>query len=224
MASARRRFDQPRGATGLNFKPLLSNGSTGFTNGGAWFNTGTDYTIDSVKLFGGDFNGDGLSDVGLVSPRGATGLNFVPLLSNGSTGFTNGGAWFNTGTDYTIDSVKLFGGDFNGDGPQRRRSWRAPRGATGLNFVPLLSNGSTGLPTMVPGSTPAPTTRSSGRFSAVTSTVMASATVRSCQPSARRDGSELRPLLSNGRPDSPTVVPGSTPAPTTRSLGQAVRR
>ena len=64
----------------------------------------------------GDFNGDGRQDVLLVTPRGATGLNFVPLLSNGSTGFTNGGAWFNTGTDYTIDSVKLFGGDFNGDG------------------------------------------------------------------------------------------------------------
>ena len=46
---------------------------------------------------------------GLAALGGATGLNFVPLLSNGSTGFTNGGAWFNTGTDYTIDTVKIGG-------------------------------------------------------------------------------------------------------------------
>jgi hypothetical protein len=31
----------------------------------------------------------------------------VPLLSNGSTAFGNGGLWFNTGSDYTLDQIKL---------------------------------------------------------------------------------------------------------------------
>ncbi len=132
----------PRGASGLNFVPLLSNGSTAFTHGGVWYQTGTDYTLDQVRLFGGDFNGDGLSDLGLVTPRGASGLNFVPLLSNGSTAFTHGGVWYQTGTDYTLDQVRLFGGDFNGDGLSDL-GLVTPRGASGLNFVPLLSNGST---------------------------------------------------------------------------------
>jgi hypothetical protein len=128
-----------RGPSGLNFVPLLSNGVGAFTHGGLWFNTGTDYTLDQVRLAAGDFNGDGRSDVLLVTPRGASGLNFVPLLSNGSA-FTHGGLWFNTGSDYTLDQMKLVLGDFNAD---RRDDVLlvTPRGASGLNFVPLLSNG-----------------------------------------------------------------------------------
>jgi hypothetical protein len=130
----------PRGASGLNFVPLLSNGSA-FTHGGLWFNTGTDYTLDQVKLVSGDFNADARSDVLLATPRGPSGLNFVPLLSNGSA-FAHGGLWFNTGTDYTLDQVKLALGDFNSD---RKDDVLlvTPRGPSGLNFVPLLSNGST---------------------------------------------------------------------------------
>jgi len=31
----------------------------------------------------------------------------VPLLSDGASTFTHGGLWFNTGTDYTLDQMKL---------------------------------------------------------------------------------------------------------------------
>jgi FG-GAP-like repeat/FG-GAP repeat len=129
----------PRGPSGLNFVPLLSTG-TAFTHGGLWWNTGTDYTLDVVRLVAGDFNGDNRSDVLVATPRGPSGLNFVPLLSTGSA-FVHGGLWFNTGTDYTLDQIRLAAGDFNGD----RKSdvlLVTPRGSSGLNFVPLLSAGS----------------------------------------------------------------------------------
>jgi hypothetical protein len=96
----------PRGPTGLNLVALLSNGTSAFSHGGLWWNTGSDYTLDQVKFAAGDFNADTKSDVLLVTPRGPSGLNFVPLLSNGSA-FSHGGLWFNTGTDYTLDQVKL---------------------------------------------------------------------------------------------------------------------
>jgi hypothetical protein len=131
----------PRGPTGLNFVPLLSNGSTAFGHGGLWFNTGSDYTLDQVRLASGDFDGDRKDDVLLVTPRGPSGLNFVPLLSNGTTTFSHGGLWFNTGSDYTIDQIKLASGDFNTD-TRQDVLLVTPRGPTGLNFVPLLSNGS----------------------------------------------------------------------------------
>jgi hypothetical protein len=131
----------PRGPLGLNFWPLLSNGSA-FTHGDLWYNTGTEIALDQAKLASGDFNGDNNSDVLLVTPRGPSGLNFVPLLSNGATAFSHGGLWFNTGSDYTLDQIKLAAGDFNAD---TRSDVLAvtPRGPSGLNFVPLLSNGST---------------------------------------------------------------------------------
>ena len=131
----------PRGPSGLNFVPLLSNGTNAFTHGGLWFNTGTDYTLNDVKLAAGDFNGDGRSDVLLVTPRGPSGLNFVPLLSNGTNAFTHGGLWFNTGTELTLDVLKLATGDFNGDS-RSDVLLVTPRGPSGLNFVPLLSTGS----------------------------------------------------------------------------------
>jgi hypothetical protein len=130
----------PRGPSGLNMVPLLSNGSA-FTHGGLWFNTGTDYTLDQIRLASGDYNADRKDDVLLVTPRGSSGLNFVPLLSNGATAFGHGGLWFNTGTDYTLDQIKLAAGDFNTDARQDLLLV-TPRGPSGLNFVPLLSNGS----------------------------------------------------------------------------------
>jgi hypothetical protein len=85
--------------------PLLSTG-TALVHGGLWFNTGTELTLDVLKLASGDFNADGRGDVLLVTPRGPSGLNFVPLLSTG-TAFSHGGLWFNTGTDYAFDQIKL---------------------------------------------------------------------------------------------------------------------
>jgi len=131
----------PRGPSGLNFVPLLSNGATAFAHGGLWFNTGTDYTLDQVKLASGDFNADRRDDVLLVSPRGPTGLNLVALLSNGTSAFSHGGLWWNTGSDYTLDQVKFAAGDFNAD-TKSDVLLVTPRGPSGLNFVPLLSNGS----------------------------------------------------------------------------------
>ncbi|MFA5892317.1 MAG: VCBS repeat-containing protein, partial [Actinomycetota bacterium] len=128
----------PRGDSGLNFQVALSSGS-GFSDWVAWANTGSNYTLDQVKLFAGDFNHDGFSDIGIVTPRGDSGLNFQVALSNGS-GFSDWAVWYDTGTDHTLDQIRLFAGDFNHD----RLSdigLVTPRGASGLNFVPLLSTG-----------------------------------------------------------------------------------
>jgi surface antigen len=88
---------------------------------------------DSTVTVRADFNGDSRSDVVLVTPRGPSGLNFVPLLSNGSTDFTHGGLWFNTGSDYTLDQVKLAAGDFNGDN-KSDVLLVTPRGPTGPSY------------------------------------------------------------------------------------------
>ena len=77
-------------------------------SGGLWYDTGMNYTLDQSKVFAGDFNRDGYTDLGLVTPRGATGLNFVPLLSNGSS-FTSGGLWYDTGSSYSLDQSKIIG-------------------------------------------------------------------------------------------------------------------
>ena len=127
----RPRPGDPAGSDRVNFVPLLSNGSS-FTSGGLWYDTGSSYSLDQSKVFAGDFNRDGYTDLGLVTPRGASGLNVVPLLSDG-TKFVSGGLWLDTGMNYTLDQSKVFAGDFNRDG-YTDLGLVTPRGATWLEL------------------------------------------------------------------------------------------
>jgi hypothetical protein len=129
----------PRGPVGLNYQVALSTGSS-FTPFTLWADTGSNYTISQSQVVAGDFNGDGLDDIAIVTPRGTGGgLNYQVALSTGSS-FGNFNLWGNTGTNYTIGQSQLFGGDFNGDG-LADIGIVTPRGSTGLNYQVALSNG-----------------------------------------------------------------------------------
>ncbi|MDG4809565.1 FG-GAP-like repeat-containing protein [Micromonospora sp. WMMD1120] len=72
---------------------------------------------DSIRLFSGDFNGDGRTDAVMVYKKDDTSIEFLTSLANAAGGF---GAFT---LSYTIpakswgwDSFKMITGDFNGDG------------------------------------------------------------------------------------------------------------
>lgn len=128
----------PRGASGLNIQVALSNGHS-FGPWQLWANTGTNYTIDQTQVVAGDFTGNGRTDIALVTPRGASGLNYQVALSTGH-GFAPWQLWANTGTNYTIDQSQVVAGDFTGNG-KADLAIVTPRGATGLNYQVALSTG-----------------------------------------------------------------------------------
>ena len=118
---------------GVNVTTLLSSG-TGFTYSGLWYyDNGVDF--NNVKPVGGDFNGDGLSDLALLTDRNP-GVNVTTLLSTG-TGFTYSGLWYyDNGVDF--NNFKLMTGDFNGDG-RSDLALLTSRGP-GVNLTVLLSS------------------------------------------------------------------------------------
>jgi surface antigen len=97
----------PRGTSGLNYQVALSTG-TSFQSWSLWTNTGSNYTISQTRPFGGDFDGDGREDVGIVTARGTSGLNYQVALSTG-TSFQSWSLWANTGSNYTIDQSLVVG-------------------------------------------------------------------------------------------------------------------
>ena len=128
------------GPTGWGSIPVaFSNGNGDFTvtNAGVasfpiWA------TTPSAKLFTGDFNGDGRTDIALI---GVSGWASIPVaLSNGNGSFTvvNGGVGAYFGNWASTSGVKIVSGDFNGDG----FTDFALTGAAGWGSIPLaLSNG-----------------------------------------------------------------------------------
>lgn len=116
-----------------------------FSNGNGTFNV-TNSTVSSfpgfatapsAKLFTGDFNGDGFTDLSLV---GGTGWASIPVA------FSNGNGTFNVTNSSVVDfpsfattaGVKIFAGDYNGDG----RTDFAATGPLGWASVPVaFSNG-----------------------------------------------------------------------------------
>ena len=106
---------------------LLGSGSGGFNAApGSPFAVGTSPRFIAV----GDFNGDGVQDLGVVDAGGVT-----ALLGNGSGGFSTApGSPFAAGTNPLSVAV----GDFNGDGIQ-------DLAAAGGGVTVLLGNGSGGF-------------------------------------------------------------------------------
>lgn len=77
--------------SGINVSILQDTG-TSFNNIGLWYyDTGVD--IGSSRYIPGDFNGDGKSDITVITPRGSIGINASMLKSNG-TALPNVGLWY----------------------------------------------------------------------------------------------------------------------------------
>ena len=114
------------GTLGASFDLSSLNGTNGFTVNGV---TAYDYSGNAVAM-GGDFNGDGISDILIGAPgansmhgqsyvifgtrdvTGTLGASFDLSSLNGTNGFTVNGV---TAYDYSGNAVAM-GGDFNGDG------------------------------------------------------------------------------------------------------------
>jgi len=115
-----------------NITVLLGNGSGGFTAA-----TGSPFAVGShpYSVAAGDFNGDGIEDVGVANESDGT---VTVLLGNGSGGFTAA-----PGSPFTVGLLpsSLAVGDFNGDGIQDLATANQGSG----NVTVLLGNGSGGF-------------------------------------------------------------------------------
>ncbi|HKP97794.1 MAG TPA: FG-GAP-like repeat-containing protein [Fibrobacteria bacterium] len=123
------------GVTGWGTVPVA------FSNGNGTFNVTNFGVADfpswaatpSAKLFTGDFNGDGYTDLALV---GATGWNTIPVamsLGNGGFSVVNGSVGPNFGGWASTAGVKILPGDYNGDG----RTDFALTGPVGWGSIPV---------------------------------------------------------------------------------------
>ena len=87
-----------------------------YGEGSGWYADPTGWTWDSgapnsdAQIFTGDFNGNGLWDIGLYNPYGSGGLFF--RFGNGFGGFVGEAIW-NVGI---YQNAQIFTGDFDGDG------------------------------------------------------------------------------------------------------------
>lgn len=123
-----------------------------FNLGGGTFATGAAYDIDRVDLGGvgetpivGDFNRDGLDDIGIYIPNGSVNARWVIK-------FNKGGGTFNTGAHYDIDLTSIGGvsetpfvGDFNGDGADDLGVY-IPNGTTDALWAVAFNRGTGSFP------------------------------------------------------------------------------
>ena len=126
----------PRQGTGFNIVPLMSTGKK-FAYGGPWF-ADTQHDLASTAFVPGHFTRDGRDDIAEITPRGAVGLNIVPLMSTGKK-FAYGNLWW-PDMNATIPTTDFVPGQFTRNGRDDIAEI-TPRGAVGLNIVPLMSTG-----------------------------------------------------------------------------------
>ncbi|MEW6170763.1 MAG: toxin TcdB middle/N-terminal domain-containing protein, partial [Candidatus Omnitrophota bacterium] len=117
----------------------LNSGNNTFTNAGRWkSNYGSPYHIPLI----GDFNGDGLTDIGICNYLNGS---FIFAISDGTKFVDQGSYWGFTGTE-------IIGGDFNADGKTDLIQRTLPQGSSNWNVtnsqgpvVDLLSEVNNGL-------------------------------------------------------------------------------
>ena len=98
----------PNASNNAAFLIRYGDGTGNFSNETSWSWNSIDYPKE--KIFTGDFNGDGIWDVGLWNPNN-DGKFFIQYgKGNGDFGYQKSWNWG------TYDDDKVFTGDFNGDG------------------------------------------------------------------------------------------------------------
>jgi hypothetical protein len=127
----------PRQGVGFNIVPLMSTGKK-FAYGNLWFDD-TQHALADTDFVVGQFTRDGRDDIAEITPRGAVGLNIVPLMSTGKK-FAYGNLWW-PDTTASMATTEFVPGQFTRDGRDDIAEI-TPRGAVGLNIVPLMSTGS----------------------------------------------------------------------------------
>ena len=90
----------------------IDRASGGQYNGTNWERRANWCNHDTGRLFKGDFNGDGRTD--LLCHDVATGEKWIDYAS--TTGTFDGGDWYRNGNWCSHAAARLFVGDFNGDG------------------------------------------------------------------------------------------------------------
>lgn len=114
---------RPNGSGGLTFF-LDSNGNRGFDGSDAVF----DFGLEGDIIVVGDWNGDGIDDLGVARPNGSGGLVFS-LDANGNRGFDASDSVFNYGLVGDIIVI----GDWDGNGIDQLAVAR-PNSTGGLTF------------------------------------------------------------------------------------------
>ncbi len=98
---------------------FLNNGNGGYNAPVVWWDSGpNNWDWDGTKLTVGDYNGDGLADIGVLYGYAAQRQTkaFV-FTSNGTNAFNAPTAWWDSGAgNWDWAGTKLSSGDYNGDG------------------------------------------------------------------------------------------------------------
>ena len=120
---------------------LLSDGSS-FSAAETWFDAGSpNWDWDGSKIFSGDFNGDGISDVAvLYGYKVEKEAKLFVFLSSGAT-FNRPLSWWNAGPgNFDWDGATPLSGDFNGSGADDVAYFYAYGGSQTALFI-MGSNG-----------------------------------------------------------------------------------
>ncbi len=98
---------------------FLNNGHGGYGSPVAWWDSGpNNWDWAGTKLTVGDYNGDGLADIGALYGYAAQHQTKAFIFtSNGTNGFNTPATWWNSGPgNWDWAGTKLTSGDYNGDG------------------------------------------------------------------------------------------------------------
>lgn len=92
---------------------FISNGTT-MTPSIAWYSGPGGFDENRAKIVGGDFNGDGISDVAAIYDYGGGTSRLLTFITNGST-MTAYKVWYSGSGGFDKRRAKMISGNFDGD-------------------------------------------------------------------------------------------------------------